>query len=274
MLPMRFLAAATAAILPALNAGAGEDARPAIEAAVAAAHRPAEHRARDAWRHPGETLTFFGLRPDMHVVELWPAGAGWYTEILAELLKDEGKLTVAVFGDQTDQYRDFQLRANEELAAKFAASPDLYGDVQVTELWAPVQVDIAEPGSADVVLTFRNLHNWMKWGQTETVLAAIHRALKPGGILGVVDHRAAADAPLDPEANSGYVNEDWAIRTIETAGFEFLDRSGVNSNPQDSTQHPRGVWTLPPTLALGDKDRDRYEAIGESDRFTLKFRKR
>jgi predicted methyltransferase len=271
---MRFLAAATVAILPALCAAADEDARPAIEAAVAAADRPAEHRARDAWRHPVETLTFFGVRRGMHVVELWPAGAGWYTEILAELLKDDGKLTVAVFGDQTDQYRDFQLRANEELAARFAANPELYGDVQVTELWAPVQVDIAQPGSADAVLTFRNLHNWMKWRQTDAVLAAVHRALKPGGILGVVDHRAAADAPLDQEANSGYVNEDWAIRTIESAGFELLDRSEVNANAKDSTRHPRGVWTLPPTLALGDKDRDRYEAIGESDRFTLRFRKR
>lgn len=267
------LAAGLAAALVWLPAGAA-DAGTAIEAAADGAHRSAEHRARDDWRHPVETLEFFGIRPDMHVVEIWPGGAGWYTEILAPLLRDEGQLTVAIFGDQVDQFRDFMLRANDDLRAKLEADPAIYGEVKSTELWAPGQMDIAPPGSADAVLTFRNLHNWIKWGQLEEVLAGIHRALKPGGILGVTDHRAPADQPVDKEANSGYVNEAWAIAQIERAGFELLDKSDVNANPKDKADHPRGVWTLPPTLALGEQDREKYLAIGESDRFTLKFRKK
>lgn len=267
------LAIALTAALVWLPAGAA-DAREAIEAAVNGAHRSEEHRARDAWRHPVETLDFFGVTPDMHVIEIWPGGAGWYTEILAPLLRDEGRLTVAIFGNQVDQFRDFMLRANDDLRAKLEADPAVYGKVEVTELWVPHQVDIAPPGSADAVLTFRNLHNWIKWGQLEEVLATFHRSLKPGGTLGITDHRAPPDQPVDKEANSGYVNEAWAIAQVERAGFELVDSSDVNSNPEDTADHPRGVWTLPPTLALGDQDREKYLAIGESDRFTLKFRKK
>jgi len=247
--------------------------RAAIEAAVAAPTRSAENRARDVYRHPADTLAFFGIRPDMRVVEIWPGGAGWYTEILAPLLKNDGHLTVAIPGDQVDQFREAILAANERFLRTLESDPATYGRVRVTSLWAPGQVDIAEPGSADAVLTFRNFHNWMRWGQVEATLAAIHRALRPGGILGITDHRSPADKPVDPEARNGYVNQAHAIELIQAAGFEFVGSSEVNANPKDTADHPRGVWTLPPTLMLGDQDRETYVAIGESDRFTLLFRK-
>lgn len=245
----------------------------AIDDAVTGAHRSAEHRARDQWRHPAETLRFFGLRPDMQVVEIWPGRSGWYTEVLAPVLRDDGQLTVAVFGDQTDQFRDFMLKANAEFAEKLDGAPEVYEAVAVTSLWPPGQVFLAPPESQDMVLTFRNLHNWMRWQQTEDVLAAIHAALKPGGILGVTDHRAPPGQEIDPEARSGYVDQEHAIALIEAAGFRLVERSEINANPKDTADHPAGVWTLPPTLARGEEDRDKYLAIGESDRFTLKFEK-
>ena len=236
-------------------------------------HRTAEHKARDAYRHPAKTLAFFGMEPSMAVVEIWPGGRGYYTEILGPALRDEGQLTVAIFGDETDQFRDFMLKANDNLAAKIEASPNVYGKVQKTMLWPPGQVEIAPAGSQDMVLTFRNLHNWMKWEQTDDVLAAIHTALKPNGILGVTDHRLPADREIDPRADAGYVNQQDAIRMIEAAGFKLVAASEINANAKDTADHPRGVWTLPPTYAMGDEDREKYAAIGESDRFTLKFRK-
>ena len=189
-----------------------------LDAAVSGAHRSAEHRARDAWRHPVETLRFFGIRPDMNVVEIWPGKSGWYTEILAPYLADRGQLTVAVFGDQTDQYRDFMLEANTAFAAKLDANPGVYDAVAVTSLWAPGQVALAAPGSQDMVLTFRNLHNWMRWGQTEDVLASCYEALKPGGILGVTDHRSPEGRAIDPEAKTGYVDQATAIRLVAQIG--------------------------------------------------------
>ncbi len=265
----RFLRAAALTLALAVSAPAA--AADALDQAVNAPHRSTEHRARDAWRHPAETLRFFGIRPTMNVVEIWPGKSGWYTEILAPYLVDEGQLTVAVFGDQTDQYRDFMLKANEEFAAKLDANPAVYEAVAVTSLWAPAQTGLAPPGSQDMILTFRNLHNWMRWGQTEDVLAACFEALKPGGILGVTDHRSPEGREIDPEARNGYVDQARAIRLIQAAGFEFVASSEINANPKDTADHPSGVWTLPPTLTLGEEDRKKYLAIGESDRFTLKF---
>ncbi len=268
--PGTFLTALVTAWL-ILGLAAPAAASDPLEAAIEGTHRSEAHRARDRWRHPAETLTFFGIRPDMHVVEIWPGKSGWYTEILAPYLADHGQLTVAVFGDQTDQYRDFMLDANKAFAAKLDADPDVYEAVAVTSLWAPGQVTLAPPGSQDMILTFRNLHNWMRWGQTEAVLAACYEALKPGGILGVTDHRSPEGRAVDPEARNGYVDQAAAIRLIEAAGFEFAESSEINANPRDTADHPSGVWTLPPTLTLGDTDRDKYLAIGESDRFTLRF---
>ena len=240
----------------------------AIDAALAGAHRSDANKARDVYRHPKETLTFFGLRRDMTVVELWPGSGGWYTEVLAPVLKDKGKLYAAHVDpvDAPQGGRD----GLKKYQANLAAHPDLYGKVTVTTLWNK-GADIAPPGSADMVVTFRNIHNWMGTGQADAVFAAMYRALKPGGVLGVEEHRASADKPQDPKARSGYVNEDYAIKMIEAAGFKLVDHSEINANPKDTKDYEKGVWTLPPNFTMGDVDRAKYAAIGESDRFTLKF---
>lgn len=231
-------------------------------------HRSGENRARNDYRHPVETLSFFGLKDDMTVVELWPGG-GWYTEILAPYLREKGHFIAAGF-DQ-DVKDGYYARGTAALAAKLAARPDLYDRVTVSELAPPHKATIAPAGSADLVLTFRNLHNWMGQGQAEAVLAAAFRALKPGGVLGLVEHRGDPAKPQDPAAKSGYVTEAHAIALAEQAGFRLAARSEVNANPKDTKDYPKGVWTLPPNLALGEEDRDRFQAIGESDRMTLKF---
>jgi predicted methyltransferase len=242
----------------------------ALERVLAADHRSAENRARDAWRHPLDTLLFFGIKPDMTVVEVWPGAGGWYTEVLAPLLSN-GKLYAALMPPMPQN--EYVTAGRKSFADKLAARPDLYGKVEMTELGTG-SFNIAPPGSADMVVTFRNIHNWMNFGFEKEAFAEMHRALKPGGILGVVEHRGNPDKPQDPRAASGYVNEQYAIGLIEAAGFELLARSEINANPKDTKDYEQGVWTLPPAYRLGNRDRAKYEAIGESDRFTLKFRKR
>lgn len=244
-------------------------ARAAIEEAVAGEHRSEENRARDRYRHPVETLTFFGLEPDMTVVEVWP-GRGWYTEILAPALADEGKLYLAHLDPESDEERYAEVAA--EFREWVEAHRDAFGDAEVTVLQPP-KTEIAPPGSADMVLTFRNLHGWMGRGYAQEVFDAMYTALKPGGILGIVQHRADPGTEQDPEAKTGYVTEEAAIEMAEDAGFVLVDSSEVNANPNDTKDYEEGVWALPPTLRGGDEDRERYEAIGESDRFTLKFMK-
>jgi predicted methyltransferase len=242
----------------------------AIERALTGEHRSAENRARDEFRHPLDTLLFFGIKSDMTVVEVWPGAAGWYTEVLAPLLAARGKLYAAMPPAQPGNgYVTAMLRQFDE---KLASRPEVYGRVAVTRLGIGA-FEIAPAGSADLVVTFRNLHNWMQLGIEAEALNEMRRALKPGGILGVVDHRADPSKPVDPRAANGYVNEEHAIRIIEAAGFELLERSELNANPRDTKDHEQGVWALPPTYRAGNRDRAKYEAIGESDRFTLKFRK-
>ncbi len=226
--------------------------------------RSAANRARDRYRHPVETLTFFGIRPDMTVVELWPFG-GWYTEILAPYLRDHGKLYAAAMDPASKESEDIEY--NAELHKMFAARPQLFDKVEQTVL-ARGKMQIAPDGTADMVLTFRNIHNWTSAGIDKQVFAAAFRALKPGGILGVTEHRS--NNP-DAAPNKGYVGEKWAIAMIESVGFKYVGDSDINRNPKDTKDYPKGVWTLPPFYAEGDKDRARYTAIGESDRFTLKF---
>jgi predicted methyltransferase len=248
-----------------------QDTRTAAELdrILASDHRPPANRARDPYRHPKDTLFFFGIRPNMTVVEVWP-GAGWYTEILAPLLRNEGQLYAAQLDASGGEYAK---KTVDGYRAKLDARPDLYDKVIVTTLSASSKEPIAPAGSADLVVTFRNLHNWMMFGWEREALQAMHAALKPGGVLGIVEHRGNPDVPQDPKAMSGYVNEAFAIELIESLGFKLIDRSEINANPKDEKNYEKGVWTLPPTFAAGNENRERYAAIGESDRFTLKFEK-
>jgi len=247
---------------------AGDAPARRLQEIIAGDHRSAENRARDRYRHPLETLRFFGLEPDMTVVEMWP-GSGWYSEIIAPFVAGRGRFIAAHWApDAEAEYMRETLRRYRE---RFLGNPELFGEPRIGVAMCPDRFDFAAPESADRVLTFRNLHSWMGAGCLDTVIAEMYRVLKPGGVLGVVQHRAREDAEQDPEAPTGYVREDYAIERFEAAGFELVARSGINANPDDPADHERGVWTLPPTLARGEEDRERYLAIGESDRFTLKF---
>jgi predicted methyltransferase len=266
------LTAATAVIAAVLlYACAAESSRQTtaetLTALLAADYRSEENRVRDRYRHPKETLLFFGIRPEMSVMEVWPE-PGWYTEILAPLLRDKGRYYAAVIGpDPTSKYISERL---DSFHQKLSARPDLYDKVSVVTF--PVDgSDAVPPGSLDMVVTFRNIHNWMSRDYAMQAFATMYRALKPGGVLGVVEHRGNASVPQDPRAKSGYVNEDFAIRLIEAQGFRLVAKSEVNANPKDTKDYEQGVWTLPPSYRLGDKDHDKYAAIGESDRFTLHF---
>lgn len=242
----------------------------ALEQAVQAESRQDTNKARDKFRNPEQTLAFFGIRPDMTVVEISPGG-GWYTEILAPYLKQNGLLYAAHF--PADSSSGYYARSREAFVERVANDAN-FANIVVTEFAPFSEAEIAPPGSADMVLTFRNLHNWYMNGGEDAVQNAFlqfYTALKPGGVLGVVDHRLPEDRPDADMASSGYMKESFAVAMAEAVGFELVERSEINSNPKDTADHPRGVWTLPPTLRLGDEDRDIYSAIGESDRFTLKF---
>jgi len=230
----------------------------ALQAAIAGPQRSDANKARDKYRHPLETLTFFGIKPDMTVVEFSP-GTGWYTEILAPFLKDHGKLYEAVGGGAGAKTFEDMLKSD----------PAVYSQVIVTTLQSSAQTEIAPAGTADMVLTFRNVHNWLPRGTTQDYFKAFYRALKPGGVLGITDHRADPSQPQDPKAENGYMRQDYVIQVAEQAGFKLAGTSEINANPKDPRSQP--VWNLPPTLRQGDKDRDKYLAIGESDRMTLKF---
>ena len=242
----------------------------ALGDAVASTSRGITNAMRDAYRNPQHTLAFFGITPGQTVIEVWP-GAGWYTEILAPLLRDEGKLIAAHFDPESDVA--FFRRSRADFAAKLAEDPQWYDKVELSTLNYDPQLPLAEPGSADRVLTFRNVHNWLAAGDDKAaqVFDKFYAALKPGGMLGVVEHQARAGTSLEDMIKTGYVTQAKVRELAEAAGFEMISISPVNQNVQDTKDHPEGVWTLPPTLRLGDKDRARYLAIGESDRMTLLF---
>lgn len=247
-----------------------EDTGAMLDQILAGAHRDPNNAARDRYRHPRQVLLFFGIEPNMTVVEVWPSG-GWWTEILGPLLRDHGRYYAAWYATQPKGTPNILKEREKAYEAMLASRPDLYGKVVKTVLLAPDYLDIAPRGSADMVLTFRNAHNWAKAGNAEAMFEAFYAALKPGGVLGVVDHRAKPGTPFQRQIDTGYLTEEYVIGLAQKAGFRLAAKSQINANPRDDTDHPRGVWTLPPTLALGDKDRDKYLAIGESDRMTLKF---
>lgn len=231
-------------------------------------HRDEANRARNDFRHPVEVLNFFGLEADMTVIEILPS-TGWWTEIIAPYMRDHGKYYGAHFSPNASaSYMPSILRGFE---AKITADPALYGKITVRHLNPPHEVAIAPPESADMAMTFRNVHNWIMAGQENEFFDSFYTALKPGGVLGVVEHRAKADAGMDVMRTSGYVTEAYVIEVAQRAGFELVAKSEMNANPKDPTVHPEGVWTLPPNYRMGDTDRAKYEAIGESDRMTLKF---
>ena len=258
-----FLALALAAATPALAAD------PALDKAVADPQRSPEFRARDGARHPAAELKFFGIKPKDTVVEIWPSG-GYWTEILGPFLHDGGKLYEA--GPPADTGREGTDKARATFQQKLDADPARYGKVIVTQ-FGKDHYDIAPPGSADLVVTFRNLHNRMPGGYADAAMGAFFKALKPGGVLGIEDHRAPTTSPQDPKAENGYVRQDYAIELAKKAGFVFVGASEIDANPKDTKDWPKGVWTLPPTFALDDQDRAKYAAIGEADNFVLKFRK-
>lgn len=265
MKTMALMLLATVLSIPAF----ANDSALVLQNAIAGSQRSDLHKQRDKYRHPDETLKFFDVRDDMTVVEIWPGGEGWYTEILAPYLKAKGKLYAAHFSPNSDSA--YVQKNYRKFIDKIRQSPDVYGTVTVTVLQPPKAMDIAPDDSADRVLTFRNAHNWMRDGHAEMVFAAMFKALKPGGILGVVEHRGDPNKPQDPKAASGYVTEDTVIALAAKAGFKLLGRSEINANSKDSKDYPEGVWTLPPALRLKEKDQEKYLAIGESDRMTLKF---
>jgi predicted methyltransferase len=244
----------------------------ALDKAISGEHRSAENKARDKYRRPKETLAFFGFRSDMTVVEIWP-GTGWYTEILAPALKDNGRLYAAQYSSNPPY--SYQRRYFGAFLTKLGETSAVYRDVDVTTLDFPYHLEVAPPGTADLVVTFRNAHNWVGRGYSEVsgalAFEAMFDALRPGGILGVVDHRWPDPETEAEVSENGYVSEERLIALAEKAGFEFAGRSDLNRNPKDTHDHPRGVWTLPPSLAMEDEDRDKYLAIGESDRLTIKF---
>lgn len=255
---------------------AAKTAEPAANAAlkkvIAGAWRDPKNVARDAYRHPLETLQFFGVRPDQTVIEITPGG-GWYAEILAPYLYERGRYVAAVVDPDTqseDGARKYYAKSKTNLESKFAGAPAQF-DKAVVAAYDSYKPAFGPSASADVVLTFRNVHNWRSADQAEGMFKGFFDVLKPGGTLGVVEHRAKADVPANDK--SGYVGQTQVIAMAEAAGFKLEAKSEVNANPRDTKDYPNGVWTLPPSNDHAAADAAKYKAIGESDRMTLRFRK-
>jgi predicted methyltransferase len=256
-----------------------EDA--ALRAAIAGEWRPADAAARDEFRNPYETLRFFGLAPGMTVLEIQPGATPWWTEILAPYARITGGRFYATGADLEDpSLSDAARRGRAEFEARYAASPEIYGEVGVVN-WGP---NAAPPPADyfDLILTARSVHGWVASGQIDRYFANLYHALKPGGVLGLKQHRADPET-WDPDSFTGYLPESFVIEHAERAGFVLDARAEINANPRDTRDHPFGVWTLPPIRASApvgsgqapdpDFDRAYYDGIGESDRMTLRFRK-
>lgn len=244
-----------------------------IDKILSAEHRSEINQARDEFRHPEKTLKFFEIKENMSVIEIWPGAGGWYTEILAPYLKKKGTLYLADF-ESTNTAKYF-INSRKKLRKKLDDKPEIYGAVELVEFSPSNDEPIVTPNSVDRVLTFRNAHNWyMRGGGEEKLLVAFKKfyaALKPGGMLGIVDHRLPESRKDHLQEHSGYIKQSLIIATAKKAGFQLKATSEVNANPKDTTDHPKGVWTLPPSLRLGDDKKAYYLTIGESDRMTLKF---
>lgn len=272
-LSFRFTLIGTAALAAACaNAASARDASDAIAEGVKNTHRSEANAARDVFRHPEETLAFFGLEEDMTVIEALPGGL-WYSEILAPILRDQGQYVAATYDISLPDQPEYRTRGYARMLERFESEPEVFGKPKIVKLSAPASIDLGESGSADMVLTFRSTHGWIRDDAAEQVYAAFFDVLKSRGVLGVVQHRAGTETDTEPGTFNGYVAEDRVIELATAAGFILEARSEINANPKDKANYAKGVWTLPPTLTLKDQDRDRYLAIGESDRMTLRFRK-
>ncbi len=253
----------------AADVDAGHAAR--LDAAIAGAWRSSENRARDAARRPAETLRFFGVRPGQTVIEITPGSGAWYAEILAPYLNESGQYVAAIVDPAAaaeGRARDYQQAQRDGLQARFDAAPAQFGRARMVA-YDPAAPRFGPANSADVVLTFRNVHNWRMSGQAEAMFKGFYDVLRPGGVLGVVEHRARGDVPDGDR--SGYVGQSQVIALAQAAGFRVDGSSEINANPRDTRDHPNGVWTLPPTNRHEPQDAARYAAIGESDRMTLRF---
>lgn len=270
LLPRRTFAAAALGLM--LGACAAPNSSPVSLADVLAApERSTEARARDVYRHPRQTLEFFEVTPGLSVLEIDP-GNGWYTDILAPFLREHGKLYEALYEPPQASPESAQSQARvAAFASKLEAAPARYGAVSIGTLRAGRFSGFGPTLQVDRVLTFRNIHNWIEDGQLDVNLRAFYAALKPGGILGVVEHRAPPGTSVQRMSQSGYVSEAFVIEHAQAAGFELAAESEINGNPRDTKDYPNGVWSLPPTYRGGSVDRQRYAAIGESDRMTLRF---
>lgn len=235
-------------------------------------HRSEANKARNQYRHPVETLEFFGIEDGMTVMEIWPGG-GWYTEILAPAMRDHGKLVVATWDPDVQGQPSYRYELPKKMETTFADNPEVYDQVAIEYFSPPESASLGEGGSIDAVVTFRNTHGWVGGGQAQDIFNEFARVLKPGGVLGVVQHRADEGSDPSVTAKTGYVSEAVVKDLAANAGLVFEESSEINANPKDSKDHPKGVWTLPPGYALGDTDKEMYTAIGESDRMTLRFRK-
>lgn len=238
-----------------------------LQDAVESDLRTESNKARDKYRHPAETLAFFGLKPNMHVVEIYP-GSGWYMEIIAPYVAQKGKYVMAM--PYTDRKKAYMVANEEKIMNWMKNNPEVSMKMTIKGYDLPTRTELGAENSADMVLTFRNVHNWITLKAEKAAFASFYKVLKPGGVLGVVEHRELPNK-YDPLAKNGYVREKDVIKMAEKAGFKLVAKSEINANPKDTKNHPEGVWTLPPSLRLGEKDKEKYLEIGESDRMTLKF---
>lgn len=263
----RFFLPVFAALL--LAGCSGSDVEQIIDEALVADHRTPTYVERDQFRHPKETLLFFGLDPEQSVVEVTP-GFGWYAEILAPILRDSGQYYYTSY-TLHDDINPYFVKVEKAFKEKMDLNPDIYSKLNWIH-FDPNQPEFAPNGPVDMVLTFRNVHNWAKAGTAESMFSGFARALKPGGILGLVEHRAKPGTSLDDQIRSGYMTVDYVVQMAEAAGFRLDASSEINANPKDTTDHPGGVWNLLPNLRnIADEDKEAISAIGESDRMTLRF---
>jgi len=251
------------------GASSSTSTSPSLDTAISAPYRGQKAQARDVYRHPKETLEFFRVAPTQSVLEIAPGG-GWYTDILGPYLKDRGTLYEAEYVG-AGSLPEAEARSNAAFEQKLASNPAIYGRVPFGTLQSGQFVGLPAGLQVDRVLTFRNIHNWIEDGQIDANMRAFYSVLRPGGVLGVEEHRAKPGTPLQQMIDTGYLTEAYVIQHAQAAGFKLVASSAINDNPRDTKDYPNGVWSLPPTYRGGDVDRARFAAIGESDRMTLRF---